>query len=175
MDVRFVSPDLRALDEVRAEVLLLAHFAEERPLLGVAGLVDFRLAGQLSRLLVRGRTRGRAGDRVLLPARPRLSQDRILMAGLGPREGFDGTRARAVVAELFGVLDGLTARSVLFCLPGRSDGTLSPEAAIEAFLPELDRPHEQDDVTLIEPADTVRLMRPLIDRARRRARAAEGV
>lgn len=174
MEVRFVAPDLRALDELGADVLVLGHFAEERPLLGLAGLIDFRLAGTLSRLLVRGRTGGRATERVLLPARPRLKQDRVLLVGLGSRVGFDGARAAAALRDVFAALDGLTARSVILCLPGRGDGTLSPEAAIEAFVPLLDEPHEQDDVTLVEPADVVRQMKPLIERARRRARAEGG-
>lgn len=174
MEVRFVAPDLRALDGVGAEVLVLGHFAEERPLLGVAGLVDFRLAGQLSRLLLRGRTRGQPSQRVLVPARPRLAQERVLLVGLGPRAGFDGDRASSALRGIFAVLDGLTARSVVLSLPGRTDACLSPEAAIEAFLPLLDEPHEQDDVVLVDVPDAVRQMAPLIERARRRARAPEG-
>jgi hypothetical protein len=174
VEVRFVAPDLRALDEVGAEVLVLGHFEEERPLLGVSGLVDFRLAGQLSRLLLRGRTRGLASDRVLLPARPRLAQERVLLVGLGTRAGFDERRASSALAGIFATLDGLTARSVVLSLPGRSDASLSPEAAMEAFLPLLEQPHEQDDVVVVEVADAARQMAPLIERARRRARAPEG-
>lgn len=65
------------------------------------------------------------------------------------------------------------ARSIVLSLPGRGDGTLAPEAAIEAFVPLLDEPHEQDDVTLVEPPEVVRAMRPLLERHRRRIRAAE--
>jgi hypothetical protein len=174
VEVRFVAPDLRALDGVGAEVLVLAHFAEERPLLGVSGLVDFRLAGQLSRLLLRGRTRGLPSERVLVPVRPRLAQERVLLVGLGARAGFDGGRAASALRSIFAALDGLTARSVVLSLPGRSDASLAPEAAIEAFLPLLDEPHEQDDVIVVDVPEAARQMAPLIERARRRARAPEG-
>lgn len=174
MEIRFVAPDLRALDATPCDVLALSYFDDERPLRGVAGLVDFRLAGQLSKLLVRGRARGRAGEQVLLPGRPRLAGDRVLLVGLGRRAEFDGPRARTALSKLFSSLDALFARTVVLCLPGRGDQTLSTEAAIEAFLPVLDEPHEQDEVTLIEPPDVVRAMRQLLERHRRRVRASEG-
>ncbi len=173
MEVRFVAPDLRALDATSFDVLVLTHFVEERPLRGLAGLVDFRLAGQLSRVVLRGRAKGKAGEQVLLPAKPRLSGDRILLVGLGSRAGFDGARGKQALDALFSTLDRLMARSVVLSLPGRGDGTLAPEAAIEAFVPLLDEPHEQDDVTLVEPPEVVRAMRPLLERHRRRIRAAE--
>lgn len=174
MEIRFVAPDLRALDGAPAEILVVSHFDGERPLRGVAGLVDFRLAGQLSRLMVRGCASGRVGEQLLVLGRPRLASDRVLLLGLGPRDGFDGSRARTALAAAFATLDALTARSVMLALPGRADGSLDVEPAIEAFLPLLDEPHEQDEVTLIEPPDAVRAMRALVERHRRRARAAEG-
>jgi len=173
VELRFVAPDLRALDATPAEVLAVSYFDDERPLRGLAGLIDFRLAGQLSKLLIRGRVHGAVREQVLLPGRPRLACDRVLLVGLGRRDTFDVGRARTALVELFATLDALMARSVVLCLPGRSDGSLDVEPAIESFLPLTDEAHEQDDVTLVEPPEAVRAMRALIERHRRRVRAAE--
>ena len=54
MEVAFVAPELRRLDELTGEVLCCALFEDERPPLGVASLVDWRLGGALARQLVRG-------------------------------------------------------------------------------------------------------------------------
>ncbi len=97
----------------------------------------------------------------------------MLLVGLGPRAGFDVGRASTALTELFATLDALMARSVVLSLPGRSDGMLDVEPAIESFLPLTDQAHEQDDVTLVEPPEAVRAMRALIERHRRRVRASE--
>lgn len=58
MEVSFVVPDLRRLDELKSEAIALAFFEDERPLRGAMGLLDWRLCGALSRLILRGRASG---------------------------------------------------------------------------------------------------------------------
>ena len=63
MDLRFVSRDLRRLDLAATEVLLAPLAEDDRPPHGVAGLVDWRLAGRVSQLY-KGFTR-RQGPRAI--------------------------------------------------------------------------------------------------------------
>ena len=53
MNFKAVQPSLPRIDELTYDTLVLAHFADERPLRGVGGLIDWRLNGALSRLLRR--------------------------------------------------------------------------------------------------------------------------
>ena len=64
MDVRFVAPDWENLDALRSEAILTPFFSDERPLAGVLGLIDWRMCGFVSRMVVRGHVRG---ERVCVP------------------------------------------------------------------------------------------------------------
>lgn len=171
MELRFVAPDLRAIDGLRCEAIALPFFEDERPLRGAAGLIDWRLCGRLSRLLVRGQVRGGQGERVLVPARPRLTCDKLFLFGLGPRARFDETTFVAAIADVLDTLEGVRARTAMLALPGRSLELVTPERALELFLAATRDRTEHDELTLIEPPDAQRAMMPVLERARRKARA----
>ena len=71
LELRFVAPDLRRLEQVGGEVVACGAYRDERPFSGLAGLLDWRLAGRLSRLAKKDFLRGDAGEAALLPAGPR--------------------------------------------------------------------------------------------------------
>lgn len=77
---------LHGLDTLGSRDLLLFVGPEERPLQGLAGLVDWRLLGRLSRLLREGLFEGRAAESLLTVAARRLPAQRVFLYGLG-REG----------------------------------------------------------------------------------------
>ncbi len=174
MDLRFALPDLRRLDELRVEALCLPFFEDERPFRGASGLLDWRLRGQLSKLRIRGRIRGRAGERVLLPGRPLTSFDKVFLVGVGPRDAFDDARGEAVCVEMLAILDACRARTAAIVLPGRALGIATAERAIEWFLRASRGPHEQDEMTLVDDPDAHRAMQAVIERERRKARSTEG-
>src|SRR5262245_14759458 len=89
MHVRFAPPELKQIDALRCEALALPLFSDERPLSGALGLCDWRLCGFLSRMAVAGRITGEALETVLIPARPKLSLDKLFVFGLGARAEFD--------------------------------------------------------------------------------------
>ena len=71
IELRFVAPDLRRLDEVGSEVVVCGIWKDERPFTGLACLLDWRLAGRLSRLAKQGFLVGDVGEVLVVPARPR--------------------------------------------------------------------------------------------------------
>jgi hypothetical protein len=171
VEVRFVAPDLRRLDELKSEALALTFFEDERPLRGALGLVDWRLCGQLSKLLVRGRARGTFGETVLVPTRPRLPFEKLFLVGAGPVGEFDERRFDAVVERMLSTLDGARVRSSVMGLPGRAGGRMPAARAMEIFLARAAVHPAQDQVTLVEDAEAQRAMAPVIERERRRVRA----
>ena len=88
MELRFVTPELARLDEIDTEVLACSVWSDARPSHGVAGLCDWRLGGRLSDLERRGLVTGELGEVVLLAGKPRLSFDKVLVFGAGPRASF---------------------------------------------------------------------------------------
>src|SRR5258708_4884218 len=134
MDFRFIPPDLRRLDDSKAELLACAMWSDKRPLRGVAGLLDWRLAGRLSGLLRDGFMAGALGDVLLVPVRPRLPFEKLLVLGLGAHADFGEDAFRQVIRRLLESLEGMRIRRAIVELPGRSDNTVTPERATELVL-----------------------------------------
>jgi hypothetical protein len=170
MDVRFCPTDMGSLSELKTEALCLPFYRDERPMRGPAGLVDFRLCGKVSKLIAGGRMQGELGEAVLMPARPRLSAERLLWIGGGLSSELGEPRYRELVHDVLVRLAGLRVRAAALSLPGRVRGQIAAVAAIDWFLEEARSFSERlDELTWLEPADAMRAMQPRVDRARRRA------
>ncbi len=175
MDVRFVPLDLARVDALRYEAVALPFFEDERPLRGAAGLCDWRLYGRLSRLLLRGRVTGALGEVTLVPARPRLPFDKLLLFGSGPRETFDAAVFASVSARIYDVVEGLRLRNLVLSLPGRNHDRVAPGDAIRWFLEASSSKPKVEELIVLDDADAHKVMQPVVDAERRRARAARDV
>jgi hypothetical protein len=170
MDLRFTVPHLRKLDLAATEVLACALAADERPPHGVAGLVDWRLAGRISRLLAQGFATGRVGEVLLVPGKPKLPFDKILLFGVGARSSFNDAIYRAIVARLLETLEGLRARTAVVELPGRHFDGIAPERAADILLASAGGRQEHDVWTLIESSEAQRTITQHMIQERRRVR-----
>jgi hypothetical protein len=87
VDLSFYPLTLEALDQANsaanAEALCLFVGEDERPLVGLAGLCDWRLSGSLSRMLRRGLVKGEEGEALLTPGL-RLGFRKLFLFGMGP-------------------------------------------------------------------------------------------
>lgn len=171
MDVHFIAPELKHLDELKCEALAAPFFEDERPLTGTLGRIDWRMCGMISRLLLSGRIQGKRQETVLIPARPRLSFEKLLLFGLGPAKDFDDTVLKECVGHMLRTLDDACVRSSAFVLPGSSLPRVDPMRSMETFLRLLAAHPDQDEVTLVEPANRQRAMAPVVQREKRKARA----
>jgi cytosol aminopeptidase family protein len=170
MELRFVTPDLRRLDEVASEVLACGVFADERPQHGAAGLVDWRLAGTVSRLIAEHFVTGRIGEVVMLPLRPKLPFDKALLFGLGTRDIFSDSVFREITAHMLTVMVGLCARTAVVELPGRHRSAIDAERATDILLELAGGRPEHDIWTLIEPTHDQKLITARMSEQRRRDR-----
>jgi Cytosol aminopeptidase family, N-terminal domain len=170
MDLRFVAPSLRRLDLSGTEVLVATLSTDERPPHGTAGLVDWRLSGRISRLLLRGFATGNVGEVLLVPGKPKLPFDKVLLFGIGDTGSFDEARFRAALEKILGTLEGLRARTAVVELPGRHFGAITPESAADILLECAAGRREHDVWTLVEPAEAQRAISQHVMQERRRAR-----
>jgi hypothetical protein len=83
---------LAVLDALDVEALAIL-VGEERPLQGLAGLVDWRLAGALTRALVDGVYAAGPDEALLLPTAGRLAVPRVVAVGLPPERSEVGFAA----------------------------------------------------------------------------------
>ncbi|MFO0593110.1 MAG: M17 family peptidase N-terminal domain-containing protein [Polyangiaceae bacterium] len=153
MDLRFVNPTLTHLDELDSEVLMCSVWSDSRPSHGVAGLCDFRLGGWISSLERRGRITGQLGETVLLPGKPRLPFEKIVIFGAGPRATFDERVMEVLAERILRTADDLGARAVVLEMPGRHDNLLAAERAADILLAAVGRERQYDTWTLVENAE----------------------
>lgn len=167
---RFVAPSLAKLDELDTEVLVATVHTDVRPARGVLGLCDFRMGGRISRLLGSGFMSGEAGEVVMVPGKPFLSFDKLLLFGAGPIEEMNLRRFDQLVTSFYERLAKLRARVAVVELPGRAQGIIAPDVAGKAVLREAQRDRECDWWTLVEQGEGRAVMETLVQEQRRRIR-----
>ena len=170
MDLRFSTPELRKLDLLGTEIIVSTIAVDERPPHGVTGLMDFRLAGRISRLIQGGFATGKVGEVLLIPGKPKLPFDKILLFGIGKQNEFNDPVFRTVLNKILRTLEGLRARTAVVELPGRHFDAISPERAADILLESTGGQKEHDVWTLIEPAEAQRAITQHMIQERRRVR-----
>lgn len=118
---------LASLDAAGADAAAL-FVGPERPLQGLPGLVDWRLAGALSRALRAGTYRGEGGEQLLVPTQGRLGSPRVFCFGVAEPPGDEATY-RAVVYRSLDALLRAGSRSQLTALPPFGAGLTREQAA----------------------------------------------
>ena len=171
MLVRFAAPEWKSLDVLQHEAILAPFFSDERPLTGLLGLIDWRLCGYVSRLMQREVVTGSMGETVLVPLR-RFASDKLFLFGLGPEADIAADAQQQVIERMLDVACAARVRAMALVLPGRSTGRVSASDAMESFVLATARRREPDEITLIEPPEAQKEMGPILQRERRRARAA---
>jgi hypothetical protein len=152
VELRFVPPDLHALDDHPAEVIACAVWSDERPMRGLAGLLDWRLAGRVSQLAKEQFVTGSVGEVLCLQGKPRLPFDKVILVGLGARSAFDETAYGRALDVLLRTLEGLHVRRAVVELPGRAGDRIAPERAAELVLDATRDAEAHDRWFLVESA-----------------------
>ena len=169
MELRFTLPELTHLDAAGGDLLMATLFRDERPPRGVAGLVDWRAAGHVSQLIRRDFFSGRLGEALLLPGRPGLPFDKIVLFGGGDPEQLDDGTFEALTRKILRTAQDLAARRVVAELPGRARELLPPERAADMLLESAEDNPAHDVWTLVEPASAhPAITQRVLERRRRR-------
>lgn len=153
MEFRFVHPSLTHLDELDSEVLMCSVWSDTLPSHGVAGLCDFRFGGYISSLQRKRLITGELGETVLIPGKPRLPFEKLVLFGAGPRASFEERVLTLLVLRILRTADDLGARGVVVELPGRHDGLIAADQAADVLLSAVGRERQYDVWTLVEGAE----------------------
>jgi len=169
--LRFIQPTLRQLDTLGGELLACGFFEDERPMHGMAGLVDWRMAARVSRHIEAGAVTGAAGEVVMMPGRPRLPFEKLVLFGLGTRALFDEQRLSEVLARMLSTFSMLKVRMAVVERPGRHTGQVDAVRAVDLLM-EACLAHEDQDVwTLVEVVHDQKRIAQHLAEERRRKRA----
>jgi leucyl aminopeptidase len=129
-----VELDPGPVERTRADVVVVFFFDSDRPLRGGAGRADWRLCGQLSRLILAGKLTGALGDAVLMPTGGGLAAPLLIGLGLGPRNTFDAGACEALGREAVTRAQRLGAGTVALPLPDPHAGDLPLPERIDALV-----------------------------------------
>lgn len=130
---------LDALDELTGTDALCLFVAEdERPLRGIAGYVDWRLCGGLSRVIKNGFFVGAAQDWLLLPSNNRIGPGRIFVVGVGKRSALSADAIGKALSVAARTLTRAKVDSVALEIPQGANLDEAARASIfqKEFLPE---------------------------------------
>lgn len=109
---------LETLDGLQGADSLCVFVAEDvRPLPGLAGYLDWRLCGALSRVLKNGWFVGARGDALLVPSDGRVAMPRIFVIGLGKAKAATEAELTQAMAEAAKVLARAKVESVALEIP----------------------------------------------------------
>jgi hypothetical protein len=173
VELQFVSPHLSELDALESEVLACSVWQDARPPSGVAGLCDWRMAGRISYLLRSGYLSGKRGEVVLLPGRPKMSFDKVLLFGVGRADDFDERHYREAMIHMMRTIEGLCSRIAVVELPGRQDDRIAADRAADMLLEAASEPPVRrlhDVWTLVETSQARRRIQQHMIEERRRIR-----
>jgi hypothetical protein len=172
MELKFLPPELRRLDEANVELCACTIWSDVRPVRGLAGLLDWRLGGRLSALLASGFATGEADEALLVPGKPSAPFEKILVLGLGARSSFGDGAFRKAVLRIASALEGMRVRRAVVELPGRGEDAIDPEQAITLTLECVGASPEHDAWWLVEDAVAQKRVEQRAADERRRVRTA---
>ena len=128
MELSYYPLTMEALDQADAEALCLFVSEDERPLTGLAGLVDWRLSGRLSRMIRAGLVIGAAGEALLTPPGMRLAFRKLFVFGLGGARSDEELAGR--LADALRRLAQAGVKDAALQLPAR----LAPDVGVRTLM-----------------------------------------
>lgn len=156
--------EMKSLDRLRCDTLAISIFSDERPLRGLAGLLDWRSCGRMSKLIQSGWFSGQADEVLLFPPWNRISCPRALLFGLGSMDQFDNRRFRLAANNVARTVTKLRSTDIGLSLPGLHRYPMEPELAIEIWAKAAGA--EFQSQTLLTPLETQKQMSDELKRCR---------
>jgi cytosol aminopeptidase family protein len=144
-----------SLDEIETQLALILAYQDVRPLRGQAGMVDWRLNGQLSELILNNRFSANLGEALLMPSKGRIPSKELMILGLGRQQDINDKDVPRFVSLILDKL--LLKKDTVFCLSlsDLAKGMFEWRNTVRLFVSMLSGRHENFHVSLIEPREFV--------------------
>ncbi|WP_420628859.1 leucyl aminopeptidase [Candidatus Leptofilum sp.] len=154
----------REIQISEADTIVVNLFDDVTTPSGATGAVDLALDGAISELIASGDLTGKMGEVGVLYPRGAMAATRVLVVGLGKRDGFDLEGVRQAAANGIKQAHKLKAKNVATIVHGAGVGGLDVTAAAQATVEgsllatyrfaatrqEPEPPHEIESLTIVE-------------------------
>ena len=104
-------------ERIPGEVLVVPLFEDQRPLAGPVAVVDWRLDGAVTRMILAGELSGRHGEVLALPTNARFAAPWLMLPGCGRWQTLDSRGYPALAARLLKLATRSGIRELALCLP----------------------------------------------------------
>lgn len=131
------------IDEVPGHMTLATFFQDIRPLKGSTSLIDWRLNGRLSDLILQGKISGEFSESLIMPSQGRLSSREIFLFGLGRASELTEQKVGEGFSVLIDKLALLKSGDMVISLGDLSKDFMSWRALLRSFMNAL-TPKRQD-------------------------------
>ena len=106
-------------DQLPGEILVVPLFEDQRPLAGPAAVVDWRLDGSLTRMILAGELSGRQGEVLAMSTNAKVTAPWLILAGCGRWRTLDGRSYPALIGRLLQLVAHAGIRELALGLPPR--------------------------------------------------------
>lgn len=104
-------------DRLPGDALMVPLFEDQRPLAGPVGVVDWRLDGALTRMILAGELSGRRGEHLAVQSNGKFAAPWVLLSGGGPWRTLDRSRYLQLIERLLKTAAQAGINDVALCLP----------------------------------------------------------
>ncbi len=122
------------IDEVPSQVALTTFYEDIRPLRGSTSLIDWRLNGRLSDLILQGKISGAFAEAVIMPAQGRLSAKEILLFGLGSSSELDEKKMESGFSIVIDKLSLMKSRDAVVSFGDFAKDFMGWRALLRSFM-----------------------------------------
>jgi hypothetical protein len=133
VSLRTVALDLATLDTLVVEAYCVFVAEDERPLWGLAGLLDWRMTGALSRLCEQGLLAGDVAESLLTTTNGAVPGPRVFAFGLGPQRALSAASFAPIAKRAGEAVARAAVASVAVGLPEKPAGPEIARLVAEAF------------------------------------------
>lgn len=137
------------LDEVPGRLTLATFFEDVRPLKGSTGLIDWRLNGRISELVLKGRLSGAFSESIIMPASGRLAADEILLFGLGLASELSEGRLESGFSALIDKLYRLRSPVIVLSLGDLAKDFMEWRSLLRSFMNQVNQKMEREDLQIV--------------------------
>jgi len=143
------------LDDIDSQLGLVLAYQDVRPLRGQAGLLDWRLNGQLSEFILKNKFSGNFGEALLMPSAGRVGVQEVIILGLGDSQEIQDQNIPNYVSLILEKILRKKNNSFCLSLSDLARGMFEWRNTVRLFVSMLSGKDENYQIALLEPQEYV--------------------
>lgn len=137
------------VDEVPGRLALATFFQDIRPLKGSTGLIDWRLNGRISGLIMQGRLSGQFSESLIMPSGGRLASRELMIFGLGLAPEWNEQKTEQAFTRLIQKIILLKSQELVTCFGDLARDFMGWRALLRSFVHSLSLQYGERDLEII--------------------------